>query len=66
MLTSSVNWSLIDPSLMKSDGLIWIDRDKGELDFVEDFETFLGKWRLRARWGNGHRNWRFIIGAQVA
>lgn len=66
MLTSSVNWYLVDSSAMKSDGLIWIDRDKGEMDFVEDFETFLGKWRLRSRWGNGHRNWRFILGAQVA
>lgn len=65
-LTSSVNWALLSLKQMKSDGLIWIDREKGSLDFVEDFETYHGKWRVRGRWGLGHRNFRFGVFARVS
>ncbi len=64
-LTDSNNWFLMDKSMMKDFGLKWIDRNKGEFGFVEDFDTLVGKWRAYARWGNAWVDWRFILGALV-
>lgn len=66
-LTSTANWFLVEMNAMTGgDGLIWVDRDAAEMEFVEDFETTLGKWRVRFRMGQGHRNWRWGIGANVS
>lgn len=64
-LTDANNWFLMDKGMMKDNGLVWIDRVKGEFAFVEDFDTLVGKWRTYARWGNAWIDWRFITGAFV-
>ena len=65
-LSDTNDWYLADTSLMKGGrGLIWIDRNKGEIAFVEDFDTLQGKWRIYARWANAWIDWRFLLGAQV-
>ena len=64
-LTDSNNWFLMDTAMCKDFGLKWIDRNKGEFGFVEDFDTLVGKWRAYARWGNAWVDWRFILGALV-
>ena len=66
-LTDTNNWFMADSSLMKSErGLGWIDRNKGELAFVEDFDTLIGKWRVYARWANYWYDWRWLLGANVS
>ena len=64
-LTDANNWFLLDSAMMKDFGLKWIDRVKGEFGFIEDFDSFIGKWRSYARWGNAHIDWRFVLGASV-
>jgi len=60
------NWFMIDETLMKRWGLIWIDRIKGEFAQVEDFDTLTAKWRAYMYWANAHVDWRFILGAEVS
>ena len=64
-LTDSNNWFMMDSKMMKDFGLIWVERVKGEFGFIEDFDTLVGKWRAYARYGNGHVDWRWILGASV-
>lgn len=64
-LTDVNNWFLIDETTMK-DAVLWIDRVAAEFAMVEDFDTLVGKWRLYARYGHGHNDWRWILGAQVS
>lgn len=64
-LTDVNNWFLIDDTMMK-DSLVWFDRVSKEFDMVEDFDTYIKKWRMYARYGHGHNDWRFLIGAQVS
>ena len=64
-LTDSNNWFMMDSKMMKDFGLIWVERVKGEFGFIEDFDTLIGKWRAYARYGNGHVDWRWIVGASV-
>jgi hypothetical protein len=64
-LTSTRNWFFIDEVMMK-DALLWVDRIKVEFAMVEDFDTLVGKWRLYARYGQGHNSWRWILGASVS
>ena len=64
-LTDSNNWFMMDSKMMKDFGLIWVERVKGEFGFIEDFDTLIGKWRAYARYGNGHVDWRWILGASV-
>jgi hypothetical protein len=59
------NWFLIDETAMK-DALVWVDRVQQEFAMVEDFDTFVAKWRLYARYGHGHNDWRWILGNQVS
>lgn len=63
-LTDANDWWLIDESYLKQFAY-WIDRVQKELDKVEDFDTFVARWRMRARYSLGYRNWRFVLGAQV-
>ncbi len=64
-LTDSNNWFLMDKSMMKDFGLKWVDRNKGEFGFIEDFDTLVGKWRAYSRWGNCWVDWRWVLGALV-
>jgi len=64
-LTDTNNWFLIDESMMK-DALTWVERVASEFAMVEDFETLLGKWRLYGRYGLGHNDWRWMLGANVS
>jgi len=66
-LTDTNNWFMTDSALMKGGrGLVWIDKEKGEFAFVEDFDTLIGKWRVYSRWGNAWIDWRFVLGASVS
>lgn len=66
-LTSSNDYFMVDRQAMTDgyQGLVWLDRTKGEMAFVEDFETLIAKWRIYARWGNVCLGWRFVAGADV-
>ncbi len=59
------DWSLIDSTMMK-DALRWFDREKAKHAMVEDFDTLVAKWRVYARYGLGHNDWRWILGHQVS
>lgn len=65
-LTDTNNWFMLDMTMMKDFGLIWIDRNAGEFAFVEDFDTLVGKWRAYGRWANGHVEWRWVNANQVS
>lgn len=64
-LTDTNNWFLADSTMMK-DALTWVENTSMEFAMVEDFDTFVGKWRLYARYGHGHNEWRWVLGAQVS
>lgn len=64
-LTDTNDWWMIDSSMMK-DANIWYEDLPYEFAMVEDFDTLVGKWRLYARHGQGHRDWRWILGASVS
>lgn len=64
-LTDTNDWYLIDGDLMKEE-LLWIDRVPKEFGMVEDFDSFVGKWRLYGRYSLGHVGWRWILGSQVS
>lgn len=59
------NWFMVD-SGMEKEAQCWVDRIKQEFGMVEDFDTFIGKWRLYMRYSLGWNNWRHILGAQVS
>ena len=59
------NWFVCDGQ-MRKDSLIWFDRVPYDFAMVEDFDTFVGKWRMRARHGHGWQDWRFVNGASVS
>jgi hypothetical protein len=64
-LTDVNNWFLADSTMMK-DSVTWVDHTTMEFAMVEEFDTFVGKWRLYARYGHGHNDWRWILGSQVS
>ena len=64
-MTDANNWFMCD-SAMRKMSLHWVDRIPLEFGYVEDFDTFLGKWRGYYRAANAHTDWRFILGAQVS
>ncbi len=64
-LTDVNNWMLIDSTMMK-DSLFWFDRVQKQFAQVEDFDTLIAKWRMYARYGHGHNDWRWVLGAQVS
>lgn len=59
------NWFMIDEVAMK-DMLHWFQRVELEHGMIEDFDTFVAKWRVYARYGHGHSDWRWILGASVS
>lgn len=64
-LTDSNNWFLMDSSL-RGESLKWFDSVPVEFAFAEDLDTIIAKWRLYGVWGNGHLDWRWILGANVS
>ena len=64
-MTDTNNWFVID-SAAKDDMLKWSDRIPIEFAQVEDFDTFVAKWRGYMRYSWAPNDWRFIFGAQVS
>ena len=64
-LDDANDWFMLDSALMKQ-WQKWFQRISSEFAMVEDFETFIGKWRLRDRYGLGWINWRHVTGHQVS
>ena len=64
-LTDTNNWFLMDSSL-RADSLKWVDSIPVEFAMAEDLDTLVAKWRLYMVYGNLHRDWRFILGANVS
>ena len=64
-LTDSNNWFMVDSGL-REEMAVWEDRISPEFAMVEDFDTLIAKWRVYARWAQGHLDWRWIVGAQVS
>ena len=64
-LTDTNNWFMCD-SRRRKRSLSWTDRIAKEFARIEDFDTIIAKWRLYARYGSGHTDWRFLVGASVS
>ena len=64
-LSDPNNWFLMDGSL-RGDSLKWFDSVPVEFASAEDLDTLVAKWRLYMVYGNGHLDWRWILGAQVS
>lgn len=64
-LTDANNWFMSDSS-MRKDSLKWVDSVGVEFAMAEDLDTLVAKWRLYMVYGNGHIDWRFILGASVS
>jgi len=58
------NWFMVDSRQMKKH-LLWIDRIAKETKMTVDFETFMLKWSIYFRCGNGFKDWRWIMGHNV-
>ena len=64
-LTDTNNWFMADSKRMKRN-LVWFDRVPVEFGRAEEFDSFVAKWRARARYSFLWRDWRFIAGAEVS
>lgn len=64
-LTDSNNWFLMD-SMLQRESLHWTDRMPMEFAMIEDFDTFVAKWRGYMRYALAHIDWRFLLAAVVA
>lgn len=64
-MTDPNNWFLLDSALQK-ESLKWFDSVPVEFAMAEDLDTLRAKWRLYMVLGNGHLDWRWILGAQVS
>ena len=64
-LTDTNNWFLMDQSL-RGESLKWFDSVAQEFAFAEDLDTLIAKWRLYMVYGNGHLDWRWILGGNVS
>ena len=62
--TSTSNWWMVDPQMMKED-LLWIDRIAVEAKNEVDFETYQTKQAVYGRFGYGWINWRWVYGHDV-
>lgn len=59
------NWFMVDSRQMKKH-LLWIDRIAKETKMTVDFDTFMLKWSIYFRCGNGFKDWRWIYGHAVS
>ncbi len=64
-LSDTNNWFLMDSSL-RGESLKWFDSVPVEFAQAEDLDTLVAKWRLYTVYGNGHLDWRWILGANVS
>ena len=64
-LNDTNNWWLMDSSL-RGESLHWFDSVPIEFAMAEDLDTLVAKWRLYTVYGNGHTDWRWVIGANVS
>lgn len=64
-LNDTNNWFLMDSSL-RGESLKWFDSVPVEFAAAEDLDTLVAKWRIYGCWGNGHLDWRFILGGNVS
>lgn len=64
-LTDTNNWFLMDSS-MRAMMLFWVDRIALEFAMIEDFDTFIAKWRAYMRYSNAWIDWRWIYGHEVS
>ena len=62
---STKSWYMVDSKRMK-EFFLWIERVAPEIATIKDFETFMFKQSIYARFGYGWLNWRFIYGMQVS
>jgi hypothetical protein len=58
------NWYMVDSKQMK-EYLIWINRVDPDIMTEKDFESFMFKQSIYARFGYGFTDWRFIFGHSV-
>jgi hypothetical protein len=59
------NWFMVDSRQMKKH-LLWIDRIAKETKMTVDFDTFMLKWSIYFRCGNGFKDWRWVFGHNVS
>lgn len=64
-MTDANDWFMAD-STLRSESLFWVDRIPVEFKMVEDFDTFIKKWRSYMRYSNAWTDWRWVFGAQVS
>ncbi len=64
-MTDTNNWFLVD-STMKRNMVFWTDRIALEFAMIEDFDTFVAKWRAYMRYAFAYTDWRWILGANVS
>lgn len=67
--TDTNDWAGVDMTLMK-ELVLWFDQiypgGQPEFGFIEDFDTFVGKWRAYMRYTKLITDWRWIVGSQVS
>ena len=63
-LTDSDNWFMQDTKLAQM-FCIWWDRVKPEFQYHRDFDTYLAKWSVYARYNIGIYGWHWIYGHSV-
>jgi phage major head subunit gpT-like protein len=59
------NWFMCD-SVLRKRNVFWIDRIGVEFKMVEEFDTFIHKWRGYSRYSNLYNDWRWVLGSQVS
>jgi hypothetical protein len=59
------DWWLMD-SALQQESLFWTDREAIEFAMIEDFDTFVAKWRGYMRYACAHIDWRFLLGSIVS
>lgn len=64
-LTDTNNWFLVDTSRMK-DNLVWFEKQPLQSDRVEDFDTYVAKYRADMYYHPVYKDWRWVLGASVS
>ena len=64
-LSDTNNWFMLDSKNAKQ-WLVWFDRVPIEFGKAEEFDSFVAKWRARARYSYMWLNWRWIAGSEVS
>jgi hypothetical protein len=64
-LNDTNNWFMMDSKNAKQ-WLVWFDRVALDFGKAEEFDTYVAKWRARARYSYMWANWRWILGAEVS